>query len=151
MESSELTRPLIGILATLLVTGALFEALGQESLESPQATHTSTIELLQKRHSVLSQLVKLQTEAYRQGGASIEAVVEAHQELVQVELELAVTKDQRIALLDKAVHLARALVRIASAQHELGKASMADVLKSQSETLRVEIVLLRERRKAEKN
>lgn len=151
MKSPQLKRPVIGTLATLLVTGALIEALGQESPKSPSRTNTSIVELLQKRRAVLSQLVKLQSEAYRKGEVSIEAMVDAQQELVRLELELATSDDERITLLEQAVQLARDLEKVTTAKYKAAQASQADVLKSQAARLNAEIHLLRERHRVEKN
>ena len=142
MTSSQLTRLLIAMLAVLLVTGAF--ALGQDSNSTPK---TSIVELLRKRHAVLSQLVKVQSEAYRKGETSVEAVFNAHQDLVGVEIELAASDAERITLLEKSVQLARDLEEIATAKFKAGQASQADVLKSQAARLNTEIVLLRTRQK----
>jgi hypothetical protein len=108
-------------------------------------------EALEKRRAVLFQLVKIQTEAYRQGKASLEGMVEAHQELVQVELELATTDDDRVKLLEESVQLARDLEKIATARYQAAEASQGDVLKAQAARLRAETDLLRQRQEPENN
>jgi outer membrane protein TolC len=151
MKSSNINWPVIGMLVTLLVTAGLFEALGEESPVSLPATNASIVELLHKRHAVLSQLAKVQTEAYRHGNASIEAVIKAHQELLGVELELAKTDDERINLFEKAIQMARDLEQIAATKYKSGNASQADVLMAEADGLKAQTELLRERQKSTTN
>ena len=137
-----LKRLLMGVFTTSLVTAALCESFSQEPAKS--TTETSIVKLLRKRHAVLSQLVRVQTQAYTQGEADIEAVVQAHQELLLVELELAANHGEKIRLIRKAVRLAGELENIAEAKFKAGQASQADVLRSRAEKLRAETDLLRE-------
>ena len=146
MTASQHTRFVIGIFAALLVTGVPFQSLGQEATKSRPANETSITELLQKRRAILSELVKVQTNAYDQGKVGIEAVVQAHQDLQLVKLELADDHDERIKLLEESVRLAGELQKIAEAKYNAGHASVADVLKSQADHLRAKTDLLRERR-----
>lgn len=148
--TSHLKRLGIGIFATIFVAGALIQTLGQEPPKSRPTIEISIADLLQKRRAVLSELVKVQTEAYRKGEAGIVAIVQGHQELLQVELELATDHDARIKLLKESVRLAGDLERIAEANYHAGHASAIDVLKSKAERLRTETDLLRERQRTEK-
>jgi len=144
MMSLKLKQIVVCMLATLCITGALLEALGQEAPESQPATNSPIVELLQKRFAVLSQLVKMQTEEYHQGKASVDAMIHAHEELIKVKLELAATDDDRNTLLEQAVRLARDLERTARAKYKVAQTSQADVLKAHSERLKKELDLLRE-------
>lgn len=151
MKSFRLNPPVVCILAALCVTGALLEANGQGPSKPQLRINSSIVELMQKRHAVLSQLVKVQTKAYHQGEESIDAIIHAHQELVKVKLELAATDDDRNTLLEQAARLARDLERTAGAKYKSGQASRADVLKSQTERLKAEVDLLRLRQRFEKD
>lgn len=138
-------------LATLIVAFVSARGLGEEPTKTRPEIEQSIVKLLQKRRAVLVQLVKVQTQAYAQGEADIEAVVQAHQELLLVELELAEDHDERIELLKKAVRLATELESIAEAKYKAAEARQSDVLKSQGERLKAETDLLRERQKAKKD
>ena len=131
------------VLALVLAIGAS-ETIGDEA---GQPREESIAALLQERRSVLSHLVEHQTAAYRQGEADIDAVVQAHQDFLQVGLELANGHEERITLLERSVELAADFEEIAEARHQAGQGTMADVLKSRADCLRVEINLMRERRK----
>ncbi len=114
--TSRHTRFVIGIFAALLVTGVPCQSFAQKATKSRPANETSITELLQKRRAVLSELVKVQTDAYDRGTVGIEAVVQGHQDLQVVELELADDDDQRIKLLEESVRLAGELQKIAEAK-----------------------------------
>ncbi len=136
------------LVTMLLFTAASVEAIGQEPLNSPTTKKKKSVdELLHDKHAVLSQLVKVQSEAYRRGEASIGAVVSAHQRLLEVDMELATTDADRITLLENAVHLASDLERVVTANFKAGSASQADVLRSQAARIDAEILLLRQRQK----
>jgi hypothetical protein len=141
----------MGIFAALLVTGVTYQSFAQKATRSRPANETSITELLQKRRAILSELVKVQTDAYGQGKVGIEAVVQAHQDLQLVTLELADDDDERIKLLEESVRLAGELQKIAEAKYNAGHASVADVLKSQADYLRAETDLLRERQMVTKD
>tara|TARA_R110002095_G_scaffold2435_1_gene9882 strand:+ start:3086 stop:3535 length:450 start_codon:yes stop_codon:yes gene_type:complete len=130
-------------IATILTAGPA----GSFSNEPTSATAESIVELLQKRQFVLSQLVKLQTEAYRNGETGLETIIQASQQLLLVELELATSHEERIKLLERSIKMARELEKIAEAKHKSGNGSAADMLSSQSDRLNVEIRLVRERQK----
>ncbi|HAW32106.1 MULTISPECIES: TolC family protein [Gimesia] len=130
-------------IATILTVGSA----GSFGKEPTAVTAESIVELLQKRQLVLSQLVRVQTEAYRNGETGIESVVQARQQLLLVKLELATSHEERIKLLERSIKLASELEKLAEAKHKSGNGSAADILSSQSDRLKVEIRLVRERQK----
>ncbi len=130
-------------IATILTAGPV----GSSGNEPTPATADSIVELLQKRRSVLSQLVKVQTEAYRNGETGMESVGQARQQLLLVELEFATGHEERVKLLERFIKLAKELEKIAEAKHIAGSGTVADMLRSQSDHLKVEIRLVRERQK----
>lgn len=143
-------HPTVSACAILAV--ALVSARGlSKELPKSEPAKQSVAELLQQRRAVLLSLVEVQTHLYQVGKADIEAVVQAHQELLLVQLELAASRDERINLLKKAVHLAMELENLAQARYKAGRATQADVLKSQAAKLKAETDLLRERQKPTKH
>tara|TARA_R110002126_G_scaffold36989_3_gene111975 strand:- start:653 stop:1102 length:450 start_codon:yes stop_codon:yes gene_type:complete len=130
-------------IATILTAGPA----GSSGNEPTPATAESIVKLLQKRQFVLSQLVKVQTETDRNGKTGLESVVQTRQQLLLVELELATSHEERIKLLERSIKLARELEKIAEAKHKSGNGSAAAILSSQSDRLKVEIRLVRERQK----
>ena len=130
-------------IATILTAGPV----GSSGNAPTPATADSIVEHLQKHQFVLSQLVKVQTEASRNGKTGLESVVQARQQLLLVELELATSREERIKLLERSIKLASELEKIAEAKHKSGNGSAADILSSQSDRLKVEIRLVRERHK----
>lgn len=130
-------------IATILTAGPAVSS----GNEPTSATAESIVKLLQKRQFVLSQLVKVQTEAYHNGETGLESVVRARQQLLLVELELATSHEERIKLLERSIKLASELEKIAEAKHKSGNGSAAAILSSQSDRLKVEIRLVRERQK----
>ena len=150
MSASQRARIMIGVFTIFLLTRGLLPTSAQEPLNSGDQVEMSVTELLQKRRAILLELVKVQTEAYQQGKAQIDAVFQAQQELLRVNLELATSEEMRINLLEEASHLSAEFQKSAEAKYSAGLATQADVLKSQSETLRAKTDLLRARQRARK-
>lgn len=141
-----LTRRPLGCMTGLVIAMVLTTAAATTGDEPQNPQEGSIVALMRERQSVLSQLVEHQTAAYRMGEADIETVIQAHQDHLLAQLELAGSLDERITLLERSVELARELEEIAEAKHRTGEGVLADVLKSRADRLRVEIDLLRERR-----
>ena len=132
------SRLTIGILAVLVLIGTTLETAAQEQPNPRRSPNHAVTGLLQKRHAVLSQLLNVQMESYQQGHAAIEDILGARRKLLEVELELATSSEDRIRLLEKSVRLAEELEQLVETKYETGDASRVDVLKLRAEHLKIQ-------------
>ena len=139
------SRLTIGILAVLVLIGTTLETAAQEQPNPQRSPNHAVTGLLQKRHAVLSQLLNVQMESYQQGHAAIEDILGARRKLLEVELELATSSEDRIRLLEKSVRLAEELEQLVETKYETGDASRVDVFKLRAEHLKIQTDLARER------
>ena len=104
--------------------------------------------LLKQRRDVLREQVKVSTHAYRLGEAAIGPVLAAMSNLVEAELELAAGAQERIALRQKQVQIARDVEKLAQARHQVAEAGIDEVLGARAARLQAEIDLYREKKQA---
>lgn len=140
----------IGVLATLIAAFATNLASCEEPINAKPRPERTIRHLLEEQRDALQNLVAVQTDSYRIGKADIGAVVQGHQQLLRVQLELATDPAQRVKLREDAVKLAAELERISAAQYKSGQATAADVLQSQVTRLGLQVDLLRERQRTKK-
>ncbi len=140
-------RLVIGIVASVLTATGLVQTFGQQPEQQLQLVDRSLDELQRERQQVLAQLVEVQMRSYVQGDAGIEVVVHAQQQLLAAKLQLASNHQERIKLLKDSVQLARDLEDVVKARHKVGRSSVADMLLSRADRLRVESELVRESQK----
>ena len=132
-----------------LLTGFLFVAvpvMAQQGTETDLAAELTKLRM--NRVATLQELLDLSFVGYRHGEFAVDQVLEAQLDLTEAQLEMAETPDQRIALLEKQLKIAK---RTLDAAENLGAAkevSRCDALRAKAAMLGVEIKLLRERAKA---
>lgn len=138
---------LAALLVAVFVLGTTLSLPSAVGMAEPQADNDPVEKLLKERQSVLQQLVEVQIAEYRTGNSHFAGVVQARQQLLEVELELARDAARRIKLLEDFVRMTDELHKIAEAQFKAGNASIADVLQSKALALGAQTELLRARRK----
>lgn len=136
--------------ATGVATAALLLVIGSVaafSTEPSKVTEDSLLGALQKRRSVLEQLVEIQVQAYQVGEAGFDSVVRAREQFLSAELELATGYDDRIKLLEASVKTTEDFEGLVTAAYHAGKAGQGDVLESQALHLQAQARLMREQLK----
>ena len=128
-------------LCVLLLTPAI-QAQAQPSGQDASAQLKS---LMEERRDALDKAVTILSSMYRVGTATFDQVVSAMAKLADAELELAKTKDERIAVYRKQVESWRDAEKVCQARLQAGTATEVNVLEAKSERLKAEIQLLRER------
>ena len=114
--------------------------------EKPSSDQRQQVEdLLNERIKVLEQIVNLQQAAYQRGGAGIDEVLSAQIDVFVARLELAKTRQERIALRRNLAEAAKVLEAAAKQRFEHRAGTEQDYLKAKALRLRAQADLLRER------
>ena len=133
--------------SALLVLGVLslpIIGLGMAPLAAGSGADSDKLKsLLSERKALLGQAVDLAKQAYRAGQTDFNSVLDLEQELLQAELELAETREQRLELYRQRVENATALEKVAAKQFKTGRATQLEVLKAKSALLQSQIDLER--------
>jgi outer membrane protein TolC len=104
-------------------------------------------DLLQQRRDTLANLVQLEMAAFSVGVTTSDTIFDAQRQLIDAELELAGTSEQRLAVLQEQVELAKKLENQVRARVDQGASPRRDLLRAQANRLRAAILLAREREK----
>lgn len=100
--------------------------------------------LLEERRETLKTRVELIEKHVAMAGSSPESLIAARGDLLDAELELAITSHDRIAVLRRKLDNAKQLESLMQERKLAAKATEAGVLMAKADRLRVEIDLLRE-------
>ncbi|MCA9046049.1 MAG: hypothetical protein KDA69_17100 [Planctomycetaceae bacterium] len=112
--------------------------------DEPPNSHLQRVqELLQERHDVLAQRVEMLEVLFKGSVVSPIDVSKARDELFAAKLELAQSRDERVAILKEQVANLQQIEKYCQVLVERGVANMSDVLEAKSNRLRVEIELER--------
>jgi hypothetical protein len=139
---------LSGIALVLLCTtvGGIWYGFAFEPRAGAEQPKESKVKaLLKERLAILRELAANTTKGYKQGSVSMKEVHEANETVLQAELELAETREERIPILEKFVAEAK--------NHEEHVAPAAKqgqpvpLLEAKAHRLKAEIALERERQK----
>ena len=106
----------------------------------------ATLSLMQEREKVLQALVDLERQKFELGESTLENIIDAERELLEAKLESATTKQERIAIREAALKLARERELRVSRRVEQGDLSPGSVLRAKADRLRADIDLHLERR-----
>ena len=138
-----LTRSGLAIVccASALVAGSAARA--QQANESDSRSELTR--LLTKRRDTLQMRVELLEQRLAQSDAMIDSVVTARNQLLDANLQLATTKNQRLDILRKRIENMRGLEDATKQRHEDGKTTMVSVLAVTAGRLQAEIDLAREK------
>jgi hypothetical protein len=125
-------------------------AFSAASATEPQSTAKgdliAQVKILQaERIKVLTDLVAFLTQQYAAGTVDAGQVLTAENELCNAQLDATDAIETRVALLTKRRDKANDFVKLVQARVDAGIASPADVFRSRSQYLGIEIRLLRER------
>ena len=139
VTSAVITAGLVSLL--LLVT--LRVAASQENGASTSTTRE--IKKLQKeRVESLGLLLKLAQDRYNGGLESFSSVVDAQSKLVNAQLEFAERPDERIAILEEILHIAKGTMDAVREQAEVGERNTMPYWAARSACLDLQIQLLKE-------
>ncbi len=130
------------LLLFCLSLAPIIQAQAQPPAKNPAAEVES---LMKERRDALQKLVRILDSQYRMGTVDFNRVASAASKLADMELELAKTKDERIAACRKQVELCRDAEKLCQARVNAGTATEADVYEAKAERLKAEIHLAREK------
>lgn len=99
--------------------------------------------LLEERKALLRQAVGVAVEEHRAGRIDLDSVLTLRRDLLNAELELAASREERIELYGKLVEHARAWENTTAELYKSGGATQVDVLKAKAARLRSQIDLER--------
>ncbi|MBW3599591.1 MAG: efflux RND transporter periplasmic adaptor subunit [Planctomycetes bacterium] len=111
--------------------------------QSPQPQTEKLEALLKERLDVLRQVATEATKAYREGTIPFEQVAQAHQRLFEAQLEMSDSAEERRAILEKMVGLAKDHEKLVEQLYKAGKATTVEVLAAKANRLEAEIALER--------
>ncbi len=134
---------LFGVLAfTTLAVGLLTLPVITVGEESEQKI--SLDELLKQRGNTLQQLVEAVTSEFRSGRVSYAVVAQARSRLIDAELELANSHQERIAFLKQQIEASETLFACANEGLRRGRVPQSEYLTAQADLLDAKIALARE-------
>ena len=100
--------------------------------------------VLEKMRATCQQLVQLRTEEYRAGKTGFRQLLSAQQELLEIELQLEKTPDERKKLLSQHLELAKATDKLVETQYRAGRAQQGDLLECQLLRMNIDMSILKE-------
>lgn len=133
---------------TMLAMGLL--ALPVISTGQDAEQKTDLDELLKERRDTLQQIVEVVSEEYHIGNKSFASVVQAKNRLIDAELGLVKTRQDRLALLRKQVEMFEALSAVLDERFALGVVQQTDRLDARVAVLDAKIKLVREQNRPNK-
>ncbi len=101
---------------------------------------------LQNMRATSKQLVAIRTQEYHTGAIDIVTLLTAQRRLLELELQLAQTANERMKSLSEQFQLAKETETHVVAQYKQGSARQGDVLQSQLARMQVELSILNETR-----
>lgn len=104
--------------------------------------------LLRERMAVLEKIVEFRRAAYDVGVGELKALLDAQRDVAAAKVELAATRDERMAALRELVKVSKAAEERAKIQFEAGRSTQLDSLVAASFRLKAESELAREESKA---
>lgn len=128
----------------------LVAAPAQTEKRNEDTTSAEIDTLLRKRRDVFQQIltiVKAQNE--ENGGATRDAVLQATNQLLAAELQLAKSRDERVCLLQKRVKNFKELEDVAQSGNDSGVVTGKEVPLAKAARLQAEVDLLREKVKSD--
>jgi len=137
------------IRSAILVSSSL--ALAMVWHPSANAQETSNVEtananvraLQQERVDVLQRAVELALEQYRAGTLDYRSVHATQRDLLDAQLDIAETREERIGVLRSQLKVAKGSLAISEMRFESGQTSKLDVYQAKSAAIRIEIQLLK--------
>ena len=132
-----------------LLTGLLCVALpvmAQQGSETDFAAELTKLRM--NRVATLQRLLDLSFVGYRQGQFPIDQVLDAQHDLMEAQLEIAETPDQRIAMLERQLKITKQTLEAAEKLRAAQEVSQCDTLRAKAALMGVEIKLLQERAEA---
>jgi outer membrane protein TolC len=134
----------IGFFVLLLLTVPLTTA---EQTGDSQNDMDQIKQLQKERVKDLTSLVQIMTGLYQTGNLEIKQVFSAQSELINAQLEMTDNLKERIALLEDQLKLAKTLSDLTERRASAGTSSEADKIWANSNYLKSQIDLLKERQK----
>ena len=121
---------------------------------SANAQETSNVEtanakvrtLQQERVDILQRAVELALKQYRAGALDFRSVHATQSDLLDAQLDMAKTREERISVLRSQLKVAKGAMAISEMRFESGQTSKLEVYQAKSAALRIEIQLLKQLR-----
>ena len=99
--------------------------------------------LQQERVDVLQRAVELALEQYRAGALDFHSVYATQSDLLDAQLDIAKTREERIRVLRSQLKVAKESMAISEMRFDGGRTSKLEVYQAESAALRIEIQLLK--------
>ena len=112
---------------------------------SVKETKAKIRKLQQERVEVLHQAAQVALAFYREGARDFRTVYSAQQDLLEAKLDMAETREERMAVLTSQLKTANGLLAVAEEMFQAGKITVLDVHQARSKNLSIEIRLLKMR------
>ena len=137
------TRPAILVFSSLAV--AMLWPLSANSQETSNVeTANAKVRTLQReRVVVLQQAVELALEQYRAGTLDFRSLHAMQSDLLDAQLDMAKTRDERIRVLRSQLKAAKESLAVSEMRFENGETSKLEIYQAKSAALRIEIQLLK--------
>ncbi len=134
------------VVGSLLIAGGTegrAPAPGKAGPVLDKATLAEVRKLQEKRRDLLREALEVRKKLYQAARAPLGEVIETSKRLLTAELELAATGAERIALRERHLEKAQALVELAKARQAAARGTHVEVLDAQEYCLEAEIGLLK--------
>lgn len=113
-----------------------------ETSRPAHARQPDTVKNLQdKRLAVLKEIVEVTEKTYKGGQASFDQVGKARLDLLQAQLDMSRTKEERVRVLEEMVKQTEALEEVVKKLVEAKQAGRIDALKAEALVLQIKIAL----------
>jgi len=130
--------------ASSLALGVVWHpsAIAQEA-SNVETANANVRALQQERVDVLQRAVELALEQYRAGTLDYRSVHATQRDLLDAQLDIAETREERIGVLRSQLKVAKGSLAISEMRFESGQTSKLDVYQAKSAAIRIEIQLLK--------
>ena len=141
------TRSAILVVSSLALAMLWHSSANAQETSNVEAANTKVRTLQQERVDVLQRAVELALEQYREGALDFRSVHATQSDLLDAQLDMAETREERIRILRSKLKIAKGSMAISEMRFENGQTSKLEIYQAKSAALRIEIQLLKLLRK----
>ncbi len=135
-------RPKVICLALLVAFSLTAAAIRADNEEASSADGQIRNLMAQKRDALQERVDEIR-KFHESGTVTTDKVLDAQLDLSRAQLDLAITKEDRLSVLDSQVQILRDLEQVAKSRYQSGSAMRAEVLNAMAARIDAEIALLR--------
>ena len=141
-------KSVLFVISSLALVALVYSSAHTQDTPNLQTTDVQIRKLQQDRVNVLQHAVELSSRRYVGGDVSFLTVLAMQHDLLDAQLDMADSREQRIRFLTQQLHLAKTTLALAKKRFESQLTSELDVHVAKSAALGVEIQLLKLQRPA---